>query len=466
MTTWKAAVLEIAASREGRARSKVTRSAKFRAVRDDPKPLVVAMMLWAVALMYVIGFGKSLPPQMREWDFSIYYSSATALRLGLNPYQTSFAGLAARLGLHTGGINLAADTPTFLLCFEPLTRLSVSHAFWIWTGLSVVAFAGSLFLLVGPRSGFSSPATAWLLAGFAVLYQPVTNHFIVSQSQILVLFLLTLMMRCTELGYQGTAGLVLAIAGLLRAYPLLLVVYLALKRRWRTLAFTAAGLAVGGFLTMLIVGPTRALSFLGAIGFGTGGRLFSLPGRFALSPSNVSLHNFVAQLFALAIGRRPTLELGTMESVATVVAGAFLIVLTLNATDRDTRDEECEWRQLCLWIALMIALSPVAWIHYMVLLLIPFSQLALASLRNRASMRAVWMAIASYALAAAWPSAQSTIIASGGLGSRLMATLALIPSLAFATAWLSAYWLATDHPRIIEKRSVQMFPLWSSEAER
>ena len=226
------------------------------------------LVVWAAILIYLFTVFRRLPPDMRGQDFGIYFAAAQSLRLGRNPYTESFKDLAHSLGLHLGGVDTADHTPTFLLCFEPLTKLSLPSAYLIWIGLTIACFAGGLYLLLGPRSGLPT-TTALILAAFAILYPPVAAHFETAQCQILVMFILVLMMRLMESGHEAGAGLLLALAGLLRAYPLLLVVYLLIKRRWRAVAFTLAGVAVGGIFTVLMLGPVRTFSFLTDVAYDT-----------------------------------------------------------------------------------------------------------------------------------------------------------------------------------------------------
>ena len=83
-------------------------------------PLTVT--LWVVALMSLGALALHLPERVSREDFSSYYASAWTLRAGGNPYIRDLDPAANRLGLHLGLLKRAAYTPTFILCFEPLTR--------------------------------------------------------------------------------------------------------------------------------------------------------------------------------------------------------------------------------------------------------------------------------------------------------------------------------------------------------
>src|SRR5882757_2329850 len=63
-------------------------------------PLMVAFLSLA-ALIQVYRMASALPGRIHEEDFADYYSAATIMRQGDNPYHTSLLPVGAKLGLHT-----------------------------------------------------------------------------------------------------------------------------------------------------------------------------------------------------------------------------------------------------------------------------------------------------------------------------------------------------------------------------
>ena len=96
------------------------------------QPVMLAL-LWFAALSKFLRVFTSLPALAHRIDFTNYYDSAMTLRQGMDPYTTNLTAIGNRLGLETGPSIYASETPTFLLCFEPLTRFPPATAFWIWT---------------------------------------------------------------------------------------------------------------------------------------------------------------------------------------------------------------------------------------------------------------------------------------------------------------------------------------------
>ena len=221
------------------------------------RPEMIAF-LCLVAMARVWSICDELPARAARWDFSIYYMSAMAVRHGLNPYQTDFDRVGKSLGLEAGEIHHATDPPTFLLSMEPFAAMRERTAFYTWVGLNAIFLAAALALLFGKSSGLGG-RSGLALGALAVMYPPIYYHFFFAQSKIPLLLVLVLMMRSMEHGWDRGAGLCLALASLLRAFPLLLIGYLAIQRRWRVLVWTFIGLGIGGLAHTRLAWPERFL---------------------------------------------------------------------------------------------------------------------------------------------------------------------------------------------------------------
>lgn len=354
-------------------------------------PRMIAI-IWAAAILHGALIFSKLPARTNQPDFSHYYASALALRENLNPYTLDLKSFAAKLGLDVGWTTRASYTPTFLLCFEPLTLLSPRTAYWTWFGLNVFFLTAALLLLLGRSPGPSGRA-AWVIAAIAILYPPLEIHFYYAQSQILVLLMLVLMMRSMERRRDALAGLILALAGLLRGFPLVMAAYLVVCRRWPAVIYTALSLAAGGIITMIFVGATRSIDFIHAVS------LITSP-EFIARPANIALGSFVSRCFWYAAPLHAEHSLDLARRLVATFAELGLLTLTVKATFANTAGEDHDWRSFSLWIVAMIMLSPTAWLHYMVLLLIPFILVVFAAARGRAMPQTVWAVACSYMLIA------------------------------------------------------------------
>jgi len=347
-------------------------------------------LLCLTALTIVAAIVWQLPSRATRWDFSIYYVEATLLREGQNPYTTELTATGNKLGLETGEIRNGTDPPTFILCMEPFTLMSERTAYYVWAGLTIVFLAGALVLLLRNRPGLQA-RSAVALAALAIMYPPLIWHFYDAQSKILILLLLVVMLRLMERGWDRSAGLCLAVAGLLRIFPLLLIGYLALQRRYRQLTWTMAGIAAGGVATLWLLGVSNSISYAHSLLMMSGLRLPWM----STVPANIALGAAVSRLFWFIAGRNLTPTLDLLRHAAMFGAQGTLFGLTVAATVR-LKGTDPDWRALGMWIVASVLLSPSAWIYYMVLFFIPFVQLAAAG--SSGSRRAQGTAVLSYVL--------------------------------------------------------------------
>ncbi|MFZ0677009.1 glycosyltransferase family 87 protein [Candidatus Binatus sp.] len=408
------------------------------------QPVILAV-IWICALLLLIGTLTKMPDQWHRRDFSNYYESAWAMRHGIDPYSTNLTLIGAQLGLETNWLVHASQTPPFLLCFEPLTRMRPRVAFWIWIAINFSALTIAMYLLLMPRRGLSG-RTALLLVGLMLMSAPVNLNFYWGQSQLIVLALMVAAMRAMERDHDGAAGLLIAAAALLRAYPVLLVGYLVLRRKWRAVIFAMAGIAAGGFATLAILGLPQTLSFIH-------GALWLTDYRVVSPVDNLSLGPFVSRMFWSLTSTAPGSSADWVRRAAIATADVVVLGLTIRATLVDSDRRDPDWRIYSLWIATAVMLTPVGWHHYLVLLAIPFVQIVASATEDRSNSRAIWMAALAYFLSAISLRAFSRFMVPPPTAFQLALpwlarALEETSFVALLTGYISAYWFATDQVRV------------------
>ncbi|HEY2524330.1 MAG TPA: glycosyltransferase family 87 protein [Candidatus Binataceae bacterium] len=393
------------------------------------------MPLWAAVVIEVVILIAALPGRASKWDYSIYYSSALAMREGMNPYTADLTPLAHSLGLELDKINHATDPPTFVMCFVPLTLLAPRPGFYVWTALNALSFLLAIVLLFRWTPGLRrDPALA--LAAVILLFPPVVEHLAWGQNKMLVLLMFVLMLRWLERGRDAAAGLMLAAAALLRAFPLLLIGYLALMRRWRAVGYTVLGLAAGGLLTLALAGVGSTMSFVLAPTYLTEQWREALPGNIALGPT-------IARMFWYFFGLHLGTTLGWAQKIATLGAELALLGLAIKATVSRPADDDPDGRLFMLWMMTAILISPTSWFYYLVLLAIPMVRVSAAAANDRTSARALWAGVACYTLA--WLYFSGVDMHSQELARHPDTLLWRLGASPVAlTAYLSLYWFTTD----------------------
>ncbi len=393
---------------------------------------------------------SSLRGHERKEDFSVYYLSALELRAGIDPYSTNFKSLANTLGLETHALVRGTHPPTFLLLFEPFTALSIKTAYWTWSGLNFAALALALVLLFGLESQ-AKAATALALSAAAVWYAPVLLCFWFGQSNLLILLMLVLMMRWIRQDNPAGAGMMLALSGLTRVFPLAIGAYMLSARRWRILAFAAAGLMLGTAITVAVAGWANCLSFAHLRDQDVTDGVSYLSGRISVvTPRNIAPSAFISRCLWHFWGPHLSLAADRLRYVLIICADAAVLALNCQATRSRRLEDDPEFRLFSLWIVTSLMLSPMVWLHYEVLLLLPFAQLAIAFGRGRASRRAVYMALVSAAFSYAT------------LGTYIFAPHSVLEECGFASllaAYVSCYWFATDEFRVATARVTESQPL-------
>ncbi len=398
------------------------------------KPSILAI-LWAGVFAHLWKLFETLGDRVYRWDFSLVYLISYAQLHGLNPYTTDLTPLAHRLGLAPGlpGGNFL-DVPFYMIAMEPLTWLSVPAAYWTWFAINVVALTLALFLLLRGHPAMRPRfLLAWLALAF--LHPSFGMHFYYAQSQIVVLLMLVLIMRWMERDHAAAAGVMFGIVSILRAYPLALGGYFLVRRNWRALIYAAIAIAACFALTVAVAGLEPWRGFLLQLSVHT-------VDNHSDSPANVALVHTVSRFLALVIGYGTAFPLQITRLVAATFANLAIVVLSLKVTADSRQLPDDDWRVYSLWVVTMLLVSPVTWVHSLILLILPFAKLTIATVEGRASRRAMWMAVASYAMisvASGWHQSVGTYDT-----NQLSSWVAELSPLSLIAAYVSIYWFATD----------------------
>jgi alpha-1,2-mannosyltransferase len=223
------------------------------------------MLLAGSAATFAVNASIAMPDMT---DLREYRVAAALLMSGQSPY----GPLPAATGdeLLTGGHHTPYP-PTFFALLGPILVLPVIPARLAWLALELTCLALTVTLV---HRGIGGPTRTERLVVLAavLLFEPVRSTIYYGQTGILLAFLLVLAFHAHLRGRPRLGGVALGLAMAVKLTPLAVLAYLAWRRDWRLVAWSAATVVGVLALTLLLGWYTRwpeYLAFMPPIGRGT-----------------------------------------------------------------------------------------------------------------------------------------------------------------------------------------------------
>ena len=187
-------------------------------------------------------------------DFPNYYTAAVALREGkpLHDYydwtwfqrQMNYAGIERQLGAY------AAQTPLTMLPMAAFAGQAPQTAKRIWLATSLALLAATIAMLARVTGMRWHSIALLALCGFGSL----TTNFVYGQYYVFLLFLITAIFYWLERNRAAPAGVLAGIAFGLKLYTGPLLLYFAVKRKWRCALGMVVGLAGMAVIAIVLFG--------------------------------------------------------------------------------------------------------------------------------------------------------------------------------------------------------------------
>ena len=305
----------------------------------SPRELLSAAALLGLALVLAVlyarralsGWGSGPAP----YDLMVFLHAADDVAAGRSPFPA--------VATLTGDQNYVYP-PLLALALIPLAALPTAVATLIWVALGVAAVVAALWLL------HVRDPWVYLLA----LLAPATRDAVGAGTVGPLLVLLTAVAWRYRDRRPALPAVAVGLAVALKLFVWPLLVWLLATRR---LAAAAGAVALGA---------AAALLSWAVIGFDGLGAYPDLLRRLSELEADRSYS-------AVAVGR--ALGLGSLAAAAVAIAvGAVCIAAAVwLARDRTATAEERDRRSLTAAIAAAVVLTPILWIHYLVLLLVPLA---------------------------------------------------------------------------------------------
>jgi hypothetical protein len=256
----------------------------------------IALLLLIVFAAYVVVVSAGPSRQLR--DVETDWVVLQAVRAGLDPF-TDVGRLAENLGesINRPGLSELDDgpwihprTPGALLVLYPLALVGMETATFLLLAVSGAVLIW-LALVAVPRLSGLEVETVLLWTVPLLASAPVFSAFEFGTQSIVICALVAVGWLNARTGDGWVGGVALGVAGVLKLWPLLLVVPLAAQRRWRMVA-TSLGTAmilmlVGFFVTDTTLGTTMAALQAASerwVGFSHNGSFGAVAARLGIEP--------------------------------------------------------------------------------------------------------------------------------------------------------------------------------------
>lgn len=237
---------------------------------------------------------------------------------------------------------------------------------WMVLELACVVWIGwhiAQRLAVAPR-WFWGLMIALALVG----WHPVTLELVYAQLMILLLVLLLLGLRFSMQDRDIVAGILigLAVAIKLMAWPLWLL--LILRRQWRALFASLACFSCLSLVGFSIIGPNHAMTYYLEVSRNVSGLYRACTYNYSLSTIGWRVFSGAQCDTIIGVVAQP---LVLNSALVHVVAWALPVALLVCCLIACVNTEDLEL-QYALMVGACILVSPIAWMHYLVLAVIPF----------------------------------------------------------------------------------------------
>ena len=293
-------------------------------------PLIALVVMALTVLATLAVAGNTL-----GYDFRAYYTAASRVLNGLPLYDSS-AAVAGPSGLFL-------YPPPFVLVILPFALLPVGTASLVWIALMVASFGLGTALLPVRRT------VRWTIVLLAGLSMPFVYATKLGQVGGLLFLLFAVAWRWLD--RPAVVGAVGALGALVKVQPGLVLVWAAVTRQWRAVAVAAGERLGAGVVAALVLGPGTWVDFLTLL--------------MRVNDPITTPHNFTpgAVAYQAGVGHDAA---AAIQWIST--AGAVLIALAASLRLP---------RVVSYLVVVVVSqlVSPIAWDHYAMLLLLPVAWL-------------------------------------------------------------------------------------------
>jgi hypothetical protein len=342
-----------------------------RLTRGRRSTIISAVLFMAVMVLYgrfLVKYGLNFRG-IYSLDFPSFYTASIAtFNLNLSPYAP-----ATLNQLIDQQVFSYVYPPQSLLLFYPLSFLSYGQAQMLMLVLNHALFLLITFMTIRilNLSLRRDSRKIALLVGYLLVFRPIILTVWSGQVSLILLALLLAFWMFARGNRPVLAGAMLALAIVLKAYPVLLLPFLLISRRHRETLSTLGWLAlITAVAAAIIPATTWADWFFNVIPQGGYGRVPADLGSPAM-PWNQSMSGFLARLFTSDEWTQavfPNAGGIATAKILTYLAAAAVGLISLGVVFKcRNRSPEAALRQaMMVGLPLTYLVAPLSWEHHAV----------------------------------------------------------------------------------------------------
>jgi alpha-1,2-mannosyltransferase len=326
---------------------------------------VITILLVAFYVVTIVAIVASHPVGT---DFAKFYKSVEFFWEGKNIYTPvpvdAFGPLPASIDLPRDSLHANLNPPFQTLLFAPFGLLSYKLALTLWLILSLALGVAGVVLLRAGISGAAKPALPLFAALLPLLlYYPTWINMLYAQYGLVLLFLIALVWRTSRTGGEQVAGIALGLALSLKLFMGLFLIFFIVRRQWRLLFWAGCTYLACGLMALVVAGSDSYLHYLQAIN----------EVSWYSTDMNASLKGFFVRLFGGdPDGISLLLVPGAADTVSAIMSLILMLALVWIAWPR-SREGSTTRSDIgfCFTAVAMLLISPLGWLYYFPILLLP-----------------------------------------------------------------------------------------------
>ncbi len=329
-------------------------------------PRAFALLIFTLVVFFA-SHGQLLRSGGVKLDYTSFYTAGQVAAEGGNFYEVNLLRERGSANGVKRPVLPYLYPPLLAQIHEPLSAMPIKKAQRVWTWLSVgaliaAAYVSFLWVAYRSRRRFGSDDRALTVVGglsvLLLMSLPLANNLALGQVNPFVLLCLALAFYF-EFRWGGLvlAGFFVAAAAMLKATPVIFLLYFALRNKRRALVGFGIGIVVLGSLSWGLGGwePwAHFIEFLPRVRYGA-----AIPGLFDPSAaSNFSIAGFASR------------ALDDTAAIPAFTYGALgLLALLAAFVTRRAKAGTDESLLLTPFLVLMVVASPYAYLHHLVYIL-------------------------------------------------------------------------------------------------